>query len=829
MNNNIELVADIPGLISIFGDSLYSDFGSVLRELVQNGHDAILLSDNIEDNNFVNVQWNDYSSRLIVSDNGIGMSEDEIVKSLNNFAQSDKKNIARGYDLKYEDLIGQYGVGFLSAMAASDHLIVVTSKIDNEYIKWEYKEGESKAHLNILSENEYTTIHQDYNLKPRKSGTSVICNLKKSVIIKYDIDEEEIRQDLKKYVALLPIPIYFNDEKINYTDIILKKDNYKNDTEWEKIIYDLHEEDVKLLIPLDDAPEEFKISGVLYIKNRSSYWSDPKIDIYVKGIFVVKNPVNIIPEWANFIGGIINSNGLSRIVSGENIKDNQLARDFKKYLESKLLNTISQISKKSFKYYRGILGVHDDTLKGKAVDIDGLLEHLWDKIPITSTGGKSFVLNDYLSLVERKQDKKIIYTVREPSEISQAEIISNSTGIPILILVNSSDEYFIKKVAEEEKIELSSASTLAQNQFNIPSNQDKYNILIDDGLDLGLVNIDARDFDPEYVPAIIVNDPNVSNQKEAMLQIISQAEKNLNKSLFDKLKDVLSSKKDNIQMSFYINTRNKLINDLIQSTSEDTRKSILLALYNIAFMNVYRDLNPSNLRIVYESIGNTMSNLIEFSNKPYIEPTILSGFSENEMINLNNHQILHYDSTIVIHDIDSSSWIISNLHEEATIIYKKFTDKLERLANKYYGFIDKFTGDGAIILFNNIEGKEPSARRAVDFSREVIIMTKILYDSLETRRILQAHQINYSGSRIAITHGRCSFSNYGGKISAFGVPLIEATRIIGDKELYKNLNTILITEEVFISGKFRQSQVETTDNHYIANGVIRPLVISKIE
>src|SRR6185295_9518045 len=93
-----------------------------------------------------------------------------------------------------------------------------------------------------------------------------------------------------------------------------------SEEDWAQAIRGMHDEEPLLIIPIYSPPEELDIQGVLWIPERTFYFSEAKLDLYVKRMFVLRDEEIVIPDWARFITGMINSNRLRRIVSGNTIK-----------------------------------------------------------------------------------------------------------------------------------------------------------------------------------------------------------------------------------------------------------------------------------------------------------------------------------------------------------------------------------------------------------------------------------------------------------------------------------------------------------------------------
>jgi HSP90 family molecular chaperone len=261
----IDLKVDLKGLIAIFGEALYQDFGSVVRELTQNGHDAIIEHcASLDDPEMavlehqLDVIYDEYSHKLVISDNGVGMTRSQLIENLNNFAKSGKRSVQKqladnqisAAGVQLLQIVGEYGVGFLSAMAVSNQ-VEVWSKIENDVpFCWKYDAEKVEAQICASDVAAFSKILSRFNLNKRDHGTVVICNLSDLIYEQYCVDEEEVRESIIRYAALLPVPIYFNGEKISCKHESWENPLAASEEAWKAAINDIRGENPLMIIPV---------------------------------------------------------------------------------------------------------------------------------------------------------------------------------------------------------------------------------------------------------------------------------------------------------------------------------------------------------------------------------------------------------------------------------------------------------------------------------------------------------------------------------------------------------------------------------------------------
>ncbi|TDM05645.1 MAG: hypothetical protein C4K60_12955 [Ideonella sp. MAG2] len=610
----INLVADIPGLVAIFGDALYKDFGSIVRELVQNSHDTIIeiaaASQHPEEalrEYRVDVDFDRARQRLTVCDDGKGMDRVTILDSLNNFAKSRKRDLQKNLNSSARSdsaqalmrIVGEYGVGFLSAMAVSDKLRVWSHRDGATPVLWEYNAGKATAHVTDIERSQFEAMLSRLRLRPIRSGTVVECQLKDSIFEQYWISEEDVGTSLTQYAGLLPVPINYNGEAVSCKYSAWSNPAAATEEEWLDAIRGMHKEEPMLVVPIYSPPRELDIQGVLWIPERTSYFTTPRLDVYVKRMFVVADDEIIVPTWARFVSGMLNGNKLRRIVSGNTIQNDKNATAIREYLKDRIIDEFKKLRSKPERDYWKVVSPHDEAIKGSAADDDEFRACVWDKLRFVC-GDRRLTIPEYLTALERKTEKKnTIYFYDQKKQQHSADLVGEATGIPILDIDQTRDDMLVRKICADKDYELRSFRELAEEHFQKPAKEEDFSSLV---AACAHWNIEAevRDYSPAHLPAVMIEDQTFQDRRDQLLQGLNKhGDEHFAKDLEKLFRRQHAA---NFGVSFYLNSSNPLIQELARANFAD-QLQICLALYNTSFMAAVPNLKDAERKTIYESIS----------------------------------------------------------------------------------------------------------------------------------------------------------------------------------------------------------------------------------
>ena len=452
-------------LLKLMIHSLYSNKEIFIRELVSNASDAIdkLRFKSVENKSLakltkdlqINVKVSKDENIISISDNGIGMLEDEVIDNIGTIARSGTASFLEnitGDKKKDSNLIGQFGVGFYSVFMVADKVQVITKSaldLDNDGTMWE-SNGEEKYKIK--------SVPKDSN------GTEIVIFLNDEN--KEFCEPGRVRFLLEKYSQYINFPLNIIDEENNSSRI--------NEAEalWlkpKKNIKDQEYIDFYKFITFDqDHPLEWihnKVEGkneytnLLYIPSKPPFdlWNreSPRgLKLYVQRVFIMDDASNFLPIYLRFLRGVLDTNDLPLNVSREILQNNPMVDTIKKALTKRTLDSLKKLKEKSFNKYKEFWNEYGLVLKeGPAEDIENReliaslilfnSSNLSDCNDLTS-------FDEYIEKMQSEQEK-IYFCVADTFEaaINSPHIEKlKSNGIEVLLLTDRIDEWLMTNIFE---------------------------------------------------------------------------------------------------------------------------------------------------------------------------------------------------------------------------------------------------------------------------------------------------------------------------------------------------------------------------------------------
>lgn len=425
MQQNGKIGVTTENIFPIIKKFLYSDHEIFLRELVSNAVDATQKLKTYASlgefkgelgNLSVKVKIDKENGTITISDNGIGMTNEEIDKYINQIAFSSANEFLDKYKKDANSIIGHFGLGFYSSFMVSQKVEIITKS---------FKEGTEAVKWSCDGSPEYTIEV----IEKAERGTDIILYIDDEN--KNFLEQGEIDKLLKKYCRFLPVPIVFG-KKTEWKDgksIETGEDNIINDTNplWTRKPADLKDEDYKKfyqeLYPFSDEPMfwihlnvdyPFKLTGVLYFPQIKSNvdMNRNKIQLYSNQVFVTDSVEGIVPEFLTLMHGVLDSPDIPLNVSRSYLQSDQNVKKISNHITKKVADRLEEI----FKNDRSRFEEKWDNLKifieyGMLTD-DKFYERAQKICLLKNTDGKAFTFEEYKTLISSNQtdkDDNLIY------------------------------------------------------------------------------------------------------------------------------------------------------------------------------------------------------------------------------------------------------------------------------------------------------------------------------------------------------------------------------------------------------------------------------------
>ena len=472
---------EVKQLLQLMIHSLYSNKEIFLRELVSNAADAAdklrfraLSDDSLYENDGdlnVKLSVDKDAGTVIISDNGIGMTRDEVIEHLGTIAKSGTAEFfsqLSGDQAKDSQLIGQFGVGFYSAFIVADKVTVRTRAAGHEAsrgVQWESQ-----------GEGEFTVS----DIEKVERGTEITLHLREDE--KEFLDDWRLRSIVNKYSEHISIPVRMWKEEVpesegpdgekipaqpgewesvNKATALWTRDKSEiSDEEYNEFYKHVsHDFADPLLWSHNKVEGKTEYTSLLYIPAKAPFdmWNrDQKhgLKLYVQRVFIMDDAEQFMPTYLRFVKGLLDSNDLPLNVSREILQDNKITQAIRQGCTKRVLQMLERMAKNDAEKYQSFWAEFGNVLKeGPAEDfankekVAGLLRFASTH---TDTDAQTVSLADYIERMKEGQDK-IYYITADSYQAAKSSPhleIFRKKGIEVLLMSDRIDEWLMSHLTE---------------------------------------------------------------------------------------------------------------------------------------------------------------------------------------------------------------------------------------------------------------------------------------------------------------------------------------------------------------------------------------------
>ena len=586
---------------------LYSDNEIFLRELVANAVDAtqkIKRLSSLGEYNAdlgelrVTVSFDEKKKTITISDNGLGMTAEEIKKYINQVAFSGATEFVEKFkDAKdANEIIGKFGLGFYSAFMVADQVEIQTLsfKDNSEPARW-ICDGSTEFEI---SPGSRTT-----------RGTDIILHVNKES--KEFLNKAKLGEILDKYCKFLPIPVQFGtktesipdgedkDGKPSYKSV--EVDNIINNTSpiWTKSPSELNDEDYlafyKELYPFSEAPlfwihlnvdYPFNLTGVLYfpkVKNEFEIQKN-KIKLFSRQVFITDEVKDVVPEFLMLLHGVIDSPDIPLNVSRSFLQADSSVKKINSYITKKVADKLASLFKTDRKSYEEKWNDIGLFVKYGMISEEKFYEKGKDFVLLNNTQSEYFTLEEYKEKVKSTQtdkDETLVYLYSTDADKQDTFIQSaNKKGYDVLLMNSPIDTHFISQL--EQKLEKTSLKRvdadvadkiISKDNQTVPilndEEKEKVKSIFEKAITKANMRVEVESLNSDELPVIVTMD-------EFMRRMKDMSKMGGGMGFYGTLPD---------NYNVAINGNHKLIAKILQSSDEGEQLQLAKQAFDLALLS----------------------------------------------------------------------------------------------------------------------------------------------------------------------------------------------------------------------------------------------------
>lgn len=570
---------NLGGIIDLLSNHLYSSESVYVRELLQNGVDAIRARRQHQPDHqghiVIHVAQSDSGApQIVFQDDGIGLTEEETHRFLSTIGESSKRA-----DLNRSDFIGQFGIGLLSCFVVSEEIFMVTRSIDDgaPAVEWRGR-ADGTYEVNVVA---------DSTMAP---GTTVYLSCREGA--EEWFEPQTVTDLARRFGALLPFPI----------DVIAGTEQRRINEEppWRKE-YGNHRERRDALLrfgrKLFDDEEFFDViplrsevgdvNGAAFVLSYSpSPTAKGRHRVYLKNMLLSESSENLLPNWAFFVTCVVNTNDLRPTASRESFYEDETLAQTRDSLGRALRDYLIRLKDSDPARLQNLVSLHFRSIKALAAYDDAFFEIFVDLLPFETSLGR-------MTLGEFRAEHDVVRYVPNIDTFRQIAQVASSQGLGIINAGYSYDEDLLRKlpsVFPETRVEKVDSTDLAESfvDLNMDERQTVFEFVTVADLVLQpfKCRAEVKRFDPVELPALFL-----AGDEVQFLRSIEQSKEVSDEHWSSILNNLAQSGNDDAYATLCFNFQNPLVRRMAQL---EDRKMIRLAVQMLYVQSLLMGHHPLN-------------------------------------------------------------------------------------------------------------------------------------------------------------------------------------------------------------------------------------------
>ena len=596
----------LPGLLKVLAEHLYSSKKVGVRELIQNAHDSCVRR-KIERNEpghrpRIDVRLDAPRRTLTITDNGNGLTEEEIGTYLSTigrgYTRELRERLALCSPAEAAELIGQFGLGFLSAFLLASEVTLTTRSVQGgPGLRW------------------YSTGDEHYDLSPcdrTEVGTTVQLKVKPAA--SFILNEQTLTDAVRQYADFLPIPIHVNDD--DYPVNLMTPPWEADEPEKAALEYigrAFHGTRPLCLLPLHDGKVNVghgtltvPLKGFLFVPPGSvaSVREFGDLTVFIRRMFICERERDLLPPWARFVRGVIECPLLQPTASREGIHQDENFESVRQALEDQLGEGLRRLAREDPQTWKRVVRGHSDVIIGWAVSDNEFFERVKDIVTFRTTRGP-LSLPEYLE----QSGGNLYYVTRELGSL-QEQLLAEGRDVPAIEAVWFSVTPFLEKYAhrcpEVGLVQLDGEAA----QLMRPAPEQPFAALLDWYTNQG-VRAKVASFKPAEAPALVLYPQGAELAREAEA---SRQAGDLPGPLAGLVHEYVEQKfgdGDELRGTLYLNANSPLVRRLAEKPPDkETLGAVLTLIHQTARLFAGRMLSAADAAGAFRELSGSLERLL---------------------------------------------------------------------------------------------------------------------------------------------------------------------------------------------------------------------------